>query len=108
MTQISLTKMKLNDGALLTAAQPLDSEGGKIEFKGMDTKTLIVVENTGAQAKTITFLKGSSIQGVADLEKEIAPSQTQGFVLESGAFKSGGYVYAKGDTALKISVYLLP
>lgn len=107
MTSISLTKINLNDGTELLAAQALDAEGAKIEFNGMDTKTLIVVANTGAQAKTITFLKGNSIQSVADFEKEIAPGKTQGFVLESGAFKNGGFVYAKGDTALKISAYLL-
>lgn len=108
MTQIELTKINLNDGKELIAAQSLDAEGAKIAFNGMDTKTLIVVSNTSPQPKKVTFAKGNGIQSVADLEKEIAAGKTEGFVLESGAFKNNGFVYARGDVALKIGAYLLP
>lgn len=107
-TKIALTKVPLNSGVALPTLMALTADGGEIAFTGMDTKTVILVENSAAAAGEITFKAGSGIQGVADLTVSVPASATLAFVLESGAFKSKGVVKVAGATTMKVGALLLP
>ena len=107
-TKIALTRVPLNGGTALPALAALTAEGGEIAFDGQDTKTLILVENSGSAAGEITFKAGNGIQGVADLTVSVAAGATLAFVLESGAFKANGAVKVTGPTNMKVGALLLP
>lgn len=108
MTEIILTKVPLNEGVLMPTPVALASDGAKIVFNQMDTKTLIVVENSHTAASPITFKKGTGIQSVIDFVQSIPAGKTMCFTFESGAFKNKGYIYVTGATTLKIAAVVLP
>ncbi len=107
VTEITLTKIPLSGGVALPTLAALGSEGAKIPFTEQDTKTLILVENTGSEGQ-IVFKAGSGIQGVADLAVTVGQSKTMAFVLESGLFKREGAVFVTGPTTMKVGALLLP
>ena len=104
----SMTNVPLNGGVKIPAGTAFTAEGIKIPFDGMDTKTLITIENTSASASPVTFVKGTGIQSVADRVISVPASSSIAVVLESGAFKNAGAVFAMGATTLKASALLLP
>lgn len=114
--EITAARLPLNAGAALPVLTALTSatDGALIAFSDRDTKTVILVKNTGAAAKTVTFKKGDSIQGVADLTEPVAAGETRLFVLESGRHKfvSGdkkGKVHAVGESLdLQFGAVVLP
>ena len=62
-----------------------------IEWKENDNKMILVVQNSGSAATTLTVKAGNGIQGVADLTLTV-PVGVNLVKLESGRFKnvSGG------------------
>ena len=106
-TEIVLTRIPLSGGVELPTLAALNAEGAKIPFTEQDTRTLILVENTGS-AGEIVFKAGSGIQGVADLAVTVAQGKTMAFVLESGCFKREGAVFVTGPTSMKVGALLLP
>ena len=60
--------------------------GTPLDFTGRDDKTIILMNNTGSGAGTVTFTKGTGIQGVADATFEV-PVGFSAVTLDSGFFK---------------------
>lgn len=108
MTTIDLNKVPLNGGTQLPVTKALDAEGAQIVFNGQDTKTLILVENTGSTDGEIIFKKGTALQGVVDYKETVAAGKTNAFVFESGAVKASGHVFVTGAQTMKIAALLLP
>ena len=77
-------------------------EGTPLDFTGRDDKTLILMNNTG-EAGTVTFEKGTGIQGVVDATFDV-PAGFSAVTLDSGFFKkmngdNKGCVVAKPSAA---------
>ena len=76
-----------------------------------DNKSILVVNNTGSSAATLTVLAGNGLQGVADLAVSI-PAGINLLKLESGRFKniSGdnkGKIVLKASAAVAVGVVAL-
>ena len=106
-TAIELVKIPLSGGAELPELAALSAEGAKVPFRAQDTKTLVLVENTGEEGE-IVFKAGSGIQGVADLAVTVGAGKTMAFILESGPFKREGALWMTGPTTMKAGALLLP
>lgn len=83
---VNRTVVKVNEapkGFTFTAGV---TAGTALDFTGRDDKTLILMNNTGSSKGTVTFTKGTGIQGVADLTVEV-PVGFSVCALDSGYFK---------------------
>lgn len=116
MTTINPAKMNRNEGTVMGAFVQLTSlaEGGAIPFNGEDSKLLVMVENVGTAAKTVTFFGGNGPQASGDLVASVPAGSTHGFTFDSGYFKqvTGAYKgmlrFTTQTTDLKVSAVLLP
>ena len=94
----------------------VDSTDKKAQFNmsAADQKYLILVQNNGSAAATVTFKTGNGIQGVADLSKSIGAGKYVFLQIESGRFKNvtgdnKGKVIIEGSTTdIKVGVFKLP
>lgn len=110
-------KMELNvlsDVITFTAATAV-ADGFAIPYKEQDTKIVLLVQNGGSAAGTLTIKHGDNIMGVADTaEFKIGASEIRAIVLESMAFKNvtgtnkGNVVAIPSTTDIKIAAIVLP
>ena len=99
MAIVSRTITKMNEapkGFSFTAGVVA---GTQLDFTGRDDKTLILMNNTGSAKGTVTFTKGTGIQGVTDVTFDV-PVGFSVVTLDSGFFKqmngdSKGCIVAK-------------
>lgn len=99
--------------ALCTAVDTTD--GAEFVMRERDDKYLLLIQNTGSAARSVTIKHGNGIQGVVDL---VLPSLAAGnytfLSIDSGRFKnvSGedkGKVIITGSAAdIKVAVFRLP
>lgn len=116
ITTITPAEMRRNTGTVLGFFVQLNSlaDGGAIPFNGEDSKLLVLVENTGSAAKTITFFGGNGPQASGDLVVTVPDGEIYGFTFDSGYFKQvtgahkGMLRYTTQTTDLKVSAVLLP
>lgn len=96
--------------SMLTA---LTADGAEIKWDERDDKIMLLVQNTGTAAVTVTVKAGNGIQGVSD-ESISLPAGNYAFIrLESGRFKnvSGdlkGKVILTGSTDVKVAAFMHP
>lgn len=114
-TAITPTALTLNGSVALPATAALDgTDGGIIDFTGVDDKIAIIVENSDStNAETFTIKAGNALQGTVDLVESIAKSTTKVYVIESGLYKniSGANkdkVVVTGSADVKVAAILLP
>lgn len=122
MAATELNIQKIPDFGVATAAalktafaKALDgTDGGVIPWNVRDEKVILYIENANTSAaKVVTVKAGNGIQGVNDLDVEIAASSYILLALESGRFKnvSGehkGKVVLSGPADIKVAVLRLP
>ena len=82
-----------------------------VEWDGGDHKTVLVVNNTGSSAATLTVLAGNGLQGVSDLVVSI-PAGINLIKLESGRFlnvsgENKGKIVIKSSAAVAVGVAAL-
>ncbi|MGI5824517.1 MAG: hypothetical protein ACOX7J_02995 [Bacillota bacterium] len=116
MAKVEITPVKLEQngfGDLVWTAGTTD--GFKIPMTAKDNKILMLFQNTGTSAATVTLKCGNGIQGVNDLAAySIAASGITAIEPESGAFKNvsgedkGYAVVVPSATAVKCAVVVLP
>lgn len=89
-----MAKVKvINDQLTLNTLSKLNwtagtTDGFQIDYTPADHKMVILFQNTGSGAGTVTVKQGNGIQGVADSETfSIAAGEFAAVRLDSGAFK---------------------
>ena len=93
-------ELKLNKGVAMGAFVTVSTTGVLVDAEGPDHNMRIHLKNLGATTtQTAVIKKGNGLQGVADLEVELAPSAEMVVVVESGRFKN-----VSGDDKGKILV----
>lgn len=101
------------DIATLTAAVDA-AEGAEFAMSERDDKYLVLIQNAGSAAKKATIKHGNGIQGVCDLECEIAANSYRIVSLDSGRFKNvtgkdkGKVVITGASADVKVAVFRLP
>lgn len=102
---VNAVKIPLSSGVVIPdfVAQTASTDGVRVDFSHMDTRTVIIVQNSGATAVNVTIEKGDGIQGVADEVFSVPNGKMIAFNLESGKFKqttgaNKGYVVMKAAT----------
>lgn len=121
MAITTITAMKLTDRDTFATAVATTglfkalnaTDGAEFAPSARDDKVLLLVQNGGSSAETLTVKAGNGIQGVDNLTVSIAASSTTAVVLSSGRFKqmSGankGKVLFTGSADLKIAAFELP
>lgn len=104
-TKLTPTKMSIEGQISMPAPTTVGASGMELDFSGVDTKILIMNDDTAAA----TIKAGN---GVMSGIKDITLARSKSIVIESGRFKqmSGehkGTVFIEGATA-KISAIELP
>jgi len=103
-----------NGGEVTLTAITSTTDGAVIDFKGQDSKIVVLIKNNGAAAQTATIKKGDSIHGVADYAVNIAAGKTFAYSLESGKFKNvtgankGKVIILGSTTDIQVGAILLP
>ena len=117
ITSITNKKLKLNTVEAMPTAAAVDAtDGASVDYSNKsDGRILLILENAhGSASKTATIKKGNGLQGVADLEIEIASGAKKCIVVESGKFvnvsgTNAGKVIITGSSAdIKVSAIELP
>lgn len=79
-----------------------------LDYSAADNKLVILVQNGGSSAATVTISKGDMIQGVSPLEISCASGITA-IVLDSGAYKKkDGTVELKASASVSVGVVKMP
>ncbi len=104
-----------NGGEVVLTAITAPADGAVIDFKGQDSKIVVLIKNAHASAaQTATIKQGNSIQGVADVTVTIPFGKTFAYSLESGKFKNvtgtnkGKVIITGSTTDIQIGAVLLP
>ena len=82
-------ELKLNQAvAMATFVSPAANEGVYVDASGADHNLRIHIKNLGATTTQTAVIKaGNGLQGVADLEVQLAPSVEKVLIVESGKYK---------------------
>lgn len=90
MAKVKMDVVKLEQNAFGEVAFTAGATDGiLVPMTGKDHKILVLVQNTGTGAGTVTVKHGNGIQGVNDLAAySIAASGIAAINLEAGAFKN--------------------
>jgi hypothetical protein len=101
VTNISPTKLKLNEAGALTFTVPSSAtDGFSVDYTEQDSKLVLLLQNTSTSATaTATIKAGDGIQGVADYVQNLAASSVNAVRIESGKFKR-----VTGDSKGKVIV----
>lgn len=101
--------------ANLTAAVDSTSLTAEVALKARDEKCLLLITNAHVSAaKKVTIKAGNGIQGVTDIEKEIAAGKYVIISLESGAFKNvtgdnkGKVIIVGASADIEVAAFRLP
>lgn len=112
---ISLTKIPLNyDGAAVAVTLVTAADTGAVDYTKNDGKTIIFLRNTGSSSVTTTFLKGTGLQAVNDMQIEVKAGEVRLVNLESGKFKQtagenkGKVLFSVSASMLEAAAFLLP
>ena len=111
MSNITVTKLKFNEVSALASGVDA-SNGAKISFSGCDdSRMVLIIENKGSAAATVTVKAGNGIQGVNDLTMTVNAGSVNALTVESGKYmavsgEESGYVTVSG--AVNVTAVLLP
>lgn len=116
MDSVTNTVLVRNEAKVLEEAVAIKTTGVTVDYENKSCGSiLLLVANTGSEAKKLTIVKGNSLQGVEDLEVSVTNGTTVGIVVESGKFinvsgENKGKVVLKSedDTSLTVQVVELP
>lgn len=114
MAATTITKDVLGINAwktLTLTALTSTTDGFEVEWDAHDERTILLVQNTGSAAATVTIKAGNGIQGVKDLDAySVAGGAVAAIAIDSGAYKnvtgeSKGKVLVTGSaTGLKMGL----
>ncbi len=100
-TQITKNTLGINTWKTVTlTALTSTADGFEIAWDVHDERSVLLVQNTGSSAATVTVKAGNGIQGVKDLDAySVAAGAVAAITLDSGSFKN-----VTGDTKGKVIV----
>ena len=101
VTEVKREALTLNDWKTITmTALTSATDGYEIKWDGHDERCILLVQNTGTSAATVTVKAGNGIQGVNDLAAySVAAGGIAAICIDSGAYKN-----VSGDLKGKVKV----
>lgn len=111
MANIDRIKCKPYAGVEVTYTA-LNTAYKTFDFTGVDENSLILANNTGSSAVTLTIKQGNGIGGVVDLEIEVAAGKLVAIQIDSQEFKSvtgddKGCISVKASAASGLSMAIV-
>lgn len=101
VTKITKDTLGLNAWKTITLTTLTSTtDGFEVEWDVHDERTILLVQNTGSSAATVTIKAGNGIQGVKDLDAySVAGGAVAAIAIDSGAYKN-----VTGDSKGKVLV----